>query len=86
LAVGFLTRVAALGPLCTMLVAIITVHSGHGLLAKNGGFEYPLLLLLVSLFFALNGAGRLSLDAFLERRLSLSKREPRMREAPSQPL
>ncbi len=88
LAFGFLTRVAALGPLCTMLVAIVTVHTGHGLLAKNGGFEYPLVLLLVSAFFALNGGGRLSLDALFEQRASRSApRNLRMREQiPSQPL
>jgi putative oxidoreductase len=88
LALGFLTRVAALGPLCTMLVAIITVHSGHGLLAKNGGLEYPLVLLLVSTFFAINGAGRLSLDAAFERRRPHSARRiVRMRgHIPSQPL
>ena len=68
LLVGLLTRVAALGPLCTMLVAILTVHIGHGLLAKNGGYEYPLVLLLVSGFFAVNGAGPWSLDALLEKR------------------
>jgi putative oxidoreductase len=68
LLVGLLTRVAALGPLCTMLVAILTVHLGHGLLAKNGGYEYPLVLLLVSGFFAFNGAGPWSLDALLEKR------------------
>ena len=68
LLVGLLTRVAALGPLCTMLVAILTVHLGHGLLAKNGGYEYPLVLLLVSGFFAFNGAGPWSFDALLEKR------------------
>ncbi|HEY3665241.1 MAG TPA: DoxX family protein [Polyangiaceae bacterium] len=68
LSAGLLTRVAALGPLCTMLVAILTVHLGHGLLAKNGGYEYPLVLLLVSGFFAFNGAGPWSLDAQLWQR------------------
>jgi putative oxidoreductase len=68
LLLGLLTRVAALGPLCTMLVAILTVHLGHGLLAKNGGYEYPLVLLLVSALFAANGAGPWSLDALLEKR------------------
>ena len=88
LALGFLTRVAALGPVCTMLVAIITVHAGHGLLAKNGGFEYPMVLFFASAFFAVNGAGRLSVDAALERRVAISaRRPPRMRmQIPSQPL
>lgn len=67
LCVGLLTRVAALGPVCTMLVAIFAVHVGHGLFAKDGGFEYPLTLLLVSTFFAVHGAGSISLDAVLEK-------------------
>ncbi len=88
LALGLLTRVAALGPVCTMLVAIGTVHLGHGLLAKNGGFEYPLVLLLVTGLFAVNGAGAYSLDAAFEHRApSLLRRVLRMRDQiPSQPL
>jgi putative oxidoreductase len=74
LAVGLLARIAALGPACTMLVAILTVHLKHGLLAKGGGFEYPLLLLLVCGFFALNGPGRLSLDALLAKRAARPRR------------
>ena len=84
LCAGFLTRIAALGPLCTMLVAIFTVHAKHGLLAKNGGFEYPLVLLLVSVFFALNGGGRFSLDAALDRAEYLPTR--RRRSQPRQPI
>jgi putative oxidoreductase len=88
LVAGLLTRVAALGPMCTMIVAILTVHIGHGLFAKDGGYEYPLLLLVVSLFFAFNGAGAFSIDAMLEKgaqaRLS---RVPRFRhQLPSRPL
>ena len=88
LAAGLLTRVAALGPVCTMIVAILTVHVGHGLFAKDGGYEYPLTLLLVSLFFTFNGAGPFSMDALLEKgaqaRLS---RAPRFRQQiPSRPL
>lgn len=67
LALGFFTRIAALGPFCTMLVAIFSVHLGHGLFAKNGGFEYPLVLLLVSVLFAFLGARSYSIDALLER-------------------
>jgi putative oxidoreductase len=67
LMVGLLTRVAAFGPLCVMLVAIIAAHLRHGLLAKNGGFEYPLILGLVALFFVAHGAGAFSLDGWFER-------------------
>lgn len=65
LLLGALTRVAALGTLCTMLVAIITVHVGHGFWNKNGGLEYPLLLALISMFFVSYGAGPYSLDSLL---------------------
>jgi putative oxidoreductase len=63
LIVGLLTRVAAIGTLSAMAVAIVYAHLGHGLLAQNGGFEYPLMLALVSLFFVSHGAGPISLDA-----------------------
>jgi putative oxidoreductase len=66
--VGLFTRVAAIGTLSTMAVAIGYVHFGHGLLAKNGGWEYPLVLGLSSLFFITHGAGPVSLDALLSRR------------------
>ena len=62
LIVGLLTPVAAFGVACTMAVAIFKVHWAKGLLAQNGGYEYPLTLLMVALFFMTNGAGPLSLD------------------------
>jgi putative oxidoreductase len=66
--VGLFTRVAALGPFFTMLVAIATAHLGNGLFARNGGWEYPLTLLFVSLVFVTYGGGPYSLDALLHRR------------------
>ena len=68
LVVGLLTRVAAFGTLASMAVAVGYAHWGHGLLAQNGGFEYPLILGLVSLFFVGHGAGPVSLDALARRR------------------
>lgn len=68
LIVGLFARVAALGTLSSMAVAIGYAHLGHGLLAQNGGFEYPLMLALVSLFFVSHGAGPISLDAVVARR------------------
>lgn len=67
LLLGLLTRVAAFGPFCVMLVAIISAHLKNGLLAKDGGFEYPLVLGLVSLFFIAHGAGSFALDALFNR-------------------
>lgn len=68
LLLGLLTRVAALGTLSVMAAAIGFVHFGHGLLAKNGGWEYPLVLALISLFFVTHGAGPISLDAWFSRK------------------
>jgi putative oxidoreductase len=66
LLLGLFTRVAALGTLCTMLVAIITVHLGHGFWNENGGYEYPLVLALISMFFVTYGAGPYAIDALLK--------------------
>jgi putative oxidoreductase len=68
LLVGLLTPIAGLGVLCTMIVAIAYAHFSNGLLAQNGGFEYPLTLGLVALYFVARGAGPVSLDAWLARR------------------
>ena len=67
LVLGLLTRVAALGTWASMAVAIGYVHFGHGILAKNGGWEYPVVLGLVSLFFVTHGGGPASLDALFSR-------------------
>jgi putative oxidoreductase len=78
LALGALTRVAAIGTLSVMAVAIGFVHFGHGLLAKNGGWEYPLLLALISLFFITHGAGPASIDAWFTNRHRRGYRERRV--------
>ena len=71
LAVGLLTRVAAFGIACIMLVAIITVHWPHGFFMnwfgnqKGEGFEYHLLVLGIAVTLIIIGAGKWSLDGFL---------------------
>ena len=70
---GLFTPVAAFGVFCTMLVAIFAVHWKNGLLAKNGGFEYPLSLMMISLYFIFQGGGRWSLDHILSRRFCKNK-------------
>jgi putative oxidoreductase len=68
LILGFLTPIAALGVFSTMAVAVFHVHWKNGLLAKDGGFEYPLTLMLVAFFFVMHGAGPISLDALFCRK------------------
>jgi putative oxidoreductase len=71
LAVGLLTRVAAFGIVCVMLVAIVTVHWPHGFFMnwygnqKGEGFEYHLLVLGIAITLIIVGAGAWSLDGAL---------------------
>lgn len=62
--VGLLTRVAAIGTLITMLVAIFKVHSAS-FFADKMGMEYPLVLALLSVALIVSGAGPFSLDWFV---------------------
>jgi putative oxidoreductase len=61
LALGFLTRLIALGFVCDMLGAILLVLLPKGF----SGFEFEFLLLGSSVALALTGAGRFSVDALL---------------------
>jgi putative oxidoreductase len=65
LILGAVTRVAALGVVSVMIVAIATVHAGHGLMAANNGFEYPLVLLVAALAFVARGSGPFGVDAWV---------------------
>jgi putative oxidoreductase len=73
LAVGLLTRVAALGLAAVMLVAILTVHKPHGFFVnwsgtqQGEGFEYHLLALGLAIALIIGGGGAWSLDALIAR-------------------
>jgi putative oxidoreductase len=68
---GLFTRVAALGVLCNMIVAIAMVHSRFGFwmnwtgTQKGEGFEYHLLLIAASVLLMIRGAGAASVDHLL---------------------
>src|SRR5580692_4589649 len=68
LIVGFLTRIAAFGIAVNMLVAVAMVHSNFGFFMnwsgtqKGEGFEYHLLVLAITTFLMVRGAGAYSLD------------------------
>ncbi|MCS0600028.1 DoxX family protein [Streptomyces sp. LP11] len=61
LAAGLLTPLAAMAAMGVMTVAG-TVKWGKGLWVQNDGYEYPMVLVLVSAALALTGPGRWSLD------------------------
>lgn len=80
LLLGLLTRLAALGPALVMITAIWFVHWGKGLYAQNGGWEFPLTLLLVSIYFVARGAGAFSIDYAISR--ARARRREYRREPP----
>ena len=66
LALGLLTRPAALAVVILMAVAV-TVHLPNGFFWTEGGYEYPLLWGLIALAIAFKGGAELSLDRALGR-------------------
>ncbi|MGW8318968.1 MAG: DoxX family protein [Candidatus Promineifilaceae bacterium] len=65
LALGLLTPFAAALLIGVMLMAIGKVHWQNGLWNSKGGFEYPLLNLVVAGLIGLAGSGQYALDALL---------------------
>jgi putative oxidoreductase len=74
LLIGFLARVAALGIITNMVVAILTVHSQVGFFMnwsgnqKGEGFEFHLLAIALGLAVLVKGSGALSIDRLLAHR------------------
>jgi putative oxidoreductase len=68
IALGLLTRLAALGVGSTMVVALLTVHLKQGFF-NPGGVEFPLALLASAIALVLAGAGAYSVDSVIAKRL-----------------
>lgn len=71
LIVGFLSRIAAFGILCNMLVAVALIHMHVGFFMnwtgaqKGEGYEYHLLAAAIALAITIAGSGARSVDAAL---------------------
>lgn len=63
IAIGFLTRPAALLFAVEMMVASFYVHLPNGFFWSKGGLEYPLLWGLLALAIVVRGGGKYSVDA-----------------------
>lgn len=63
---GFFVRPVGILLAVVMATAISSVHLKNGLLAQ-GGYEFPLTLLLISLAVSAAGAGRYSLPRFIKK-------------------
>ncbi len=61
-AIGLLTRPAAIGIVIIMAVTITEVHLKNGFFWFNSGYEYPLLWGIVALAIVFRGGGALSVD------------------------
>ncbi len=64
LALGLLTRVSA-GAVAVLLAVALTAHLPNGFFWTEGGYEYPLLWLILALSFVVKGGGPLSLDRLI---------------------
>src|ERR1700726_4834987 len=68
---GLLTRFAAFGIFCDMTVAVAMIHHQFGLFMnwtgtqKGEGYEFHLLVLAITLFLMIRGAGAASIDRLL---------------------
>src|ERR1700756_1286342 len=73
LIVGFLSRIAAFGIFCNMLVAVLMVHRHFGFFANwfgnqpGEGFEYHLLAMALTILIMVHGAGAFSVDGALSK-------------------
>ena len=74
LIVGFLSRVAAFGISCVLVVAIWMVHWPHGFFMnwlgqkKGEGFEYHLLGIAIGVALMIAGGGKWSIDRMISKR------------------
>lgn len=73
---GFLTRIAAFGIACNMVVAVFMLHLQNGFFMnwsgnqKGEGFEYHILVVAITIVLMIKGGGRWSLDGLLSGRAS----------------
>ena len=73
LILGFFTRLSALGLICIMVGAIITVHIPNGFFMNwfgkqaGEGFEYHLLVIGMSIPLLISGGGKYSVDVLINK-------------------
>jgi putative oxidoreductase len=65
MALGLLTRLAALGLIVIMAGAIVLVHAPHGFDIQKHGWEYNFVLIVVAVAVFLLGSGPFGVDRWL---------------------
>jgi putative oxidoreductase len=82
LILGLFTRLAALGIMANMLVAVAMVHTQYGWFMnwsgnqKGEGFEYHLLAVGIAIVLIIRGGGKWSADTAIENSLSATEMNP----------
>lgn len=66
LTLGLFTRLISIPLIIVMIVAITTVHLGHGFNAGDNGFEIPLYYMLMLFVLVTHGGGNFSIDRLLQ--------------------
>jgi len=70
LTLGMATRLISIPLMVVMIVAIVTVHLPHGFSCGNNGFEIPVYYMLMLFVLLTHGAGKFSVDYFLNKKNS----------------
>ncbi len=72
---GFLTRIAAFGITCNMVVAVAMIHWKNGFFMnwfgkqQGEGFEYHILVVAITLALMIKGGGRWSVDGYITKKI-----------------
>ncbi len=61
-AIGFLTRLFSIQLVGILFVATFIVHFNNGFLWIKGGYEYPLMWMIIMIAVTFRGGGQLSID------------------------
>ncbi len=67
LILGLGTRLISIPLIFVMIIAIFTVHFANGFEAGSNGFEIPLYYMIMLFTLFVNGAGRWSLDHYVQK-------------------
>lgn len=73
MAIGLITRIAALIQVPILLGAVLFVHLQQGLFTRAQNLEFVILVLFLLLVFTIYGGGVFSIDKILERREKAAK-------------
>ena len=73
LTLGLASRIISIPLIVVMIVAIVTVHLGNGFEAGNNGFEIPVYYILLLLVVLIYGAGKISVDSIISKKIATRK-------------